>query len=79
MDYSRFHFIKNDSTFCERASFQKMVAQKIITNPILFNNKKIDFRHYLLVYSFTPLNFQIIEGFGRVARKRFNKNDMSVA
>lgn len=64
--------------FCKNISGSKIVAQQIIKNPVLFKKKKVDFRDYLIVYSFSPLKFELVEGFARIARTKYSFSHQTV-
>ena len=63
--------------FCQKQKIKEFIGQEYIKNPLLYENKKIDFRDYLIVYNLNPLKFDYIEGFGKISKKNFclkNKN-----
>jgi hypothetical protein len=51
-----------------------IIAQKYISNPLLVNGHKFDFRIYLLIASTDPLIVFYHDGFLRISLSKYSKN-----
>lgn len=68
----------NDAHVCQKLKETSMIAQKIIQNPMTFEQRKFDLRMYLIVYSHTPLRYELHSGFARVATETYVPHMLSV-
>ena len=57
---------------------EKIILQAYIDDPLLYENKKIDFRVYLIIYSLQPLKMEIRNGFAKIANKKYNPKSFNV-
>lgn len=65
---------------CQEMKKRNIIIQRYIVNPILFKGKKMDLRYYLLVtHSKGKLEFEIIEGFGRLAQSLYSDTSYKVS
>lgn len=59
----------------KQTTYDNLVVQPLLKDPCLVNEKKFDFRTYVLVTSITPLRAYIYkEGLVRLASSKFDKN-----
>lgn len=56
-----------------------IVAQKLITDPVLYRGHKMDFRLYCFINSATSQRVTFYEGFGRVCAKEYNRSSFDSA
>jgi hypothetical protein len=74
--YSKLQKIYNHTKNCTKKSNIPILIQRYIEDPLLHDNKKIDFRDYLILISTTPPKAILIPGFIRLATFTYNRNSL---
>lgn len=57
---------------------EKIILQEYLNRPLVYQKRKVDFRAYLIVYSLMPLRIEVVNGFGKIAGKRYSYEKFSV-
>ena len=63
----------SNGTKCGEIS-QNLIAQKYISDPVLFKGHKFDFRMYMMVSSVNPLKIYYHDGFLRISLEKYDKS-----
>ena len=58
---------------------KKIILQRYIKDPVLFKSRKMDLRYYLIVTHINAkIEYEVIEGFGRLAQSPYSEASLKV-